>query len=335
MRQADQLTLRGASRAEYDFSVSDWHASRHDVPAVYVLLSRRATEQDPIVAHVGGTEHLEDSLGDHRDHPCMLDFVDSVAWIEVASGDDRAEIVRDLSAFHKPLCEGCWPPVPVRDAHAEHYPHRVIGGCVASQVTMDLRLDEAIRQKRVVRFVHEKRPVEAEPREYGVSAAGTPLLFAYRTGHGADGGGIPAWKAFPLAEIDGLVVTDRPFGGARPVAPSPIAVTFVSVHSPAPEVVEAAAASEALNLLSPLRRNLQDLVWKLRKQVLEARRLAARTERIMYRLENLGGPAELSTLLASVEAARVQVIREILDLIPTVSALQDVETREQEDVGPA
>ncbi|MGB5528207.1 MAG: hypothetical protein WBN79_15180, partial [Gemmatimonadota bacterium] len=106
MRQADQLTLRGASRAEYDFSVSDWHASREDVPAVYVLLSRSATEQDPIVAHVGGTEHLEVSLGDHRDHPCMLDFVDSVAWIEVASGDDRAEIVRDLSASHKPLCEG-------------------------------------------------------------------------------------------------------------------------------------------------------------------------------------------------------------------------------------
>jgi hypothetical protein len=335
MRQADQLTLRGASRAEYDFSVSDWHASREDVPAVYVLLSRSATEQDPIVAHVGGTEHLEVSLGDHRDHPCMLDFVDSVAWIEVASGDDRAEIVRDLSASHKPLCEGCWPPIPIRNAHAEHYPHRVIGGCVASQATTDRRLEEAIRQKRVVRFVHEERPVEAEPREYGVSADGTPFLFAYRTGHGAEGGGIPAWKAYPLAEIDGLIITDRPFGGARPVAPSPIAVTFVSVHLPAPEVVEAAAASETLNLLSPLLRNLQDLVWKLRRQVLEASRLAARTERLMYRLENVGGPAELSTLLASVEAARVELIREILDLIPTVSALQDSARPEPDEGGPA
>ncbi|NNK48539.1 MAG: hypothetical protein HKP01_06680 [Gemmatimonadetes bacterium] len=335
MLELDRMTLRGASRAEYELNVSDWRASQDDVPAVYVLLNRTAADQDPVVAHIAGTEHLEDSLGEHRDHPCMSDFVDSLAWIEVASGDERAEIARDLSALHKPLCEGCWPPIPVRDAQAEYHLHGVIGGCVAAHVTMDLRLEEAICEKRVVRFVHEKRPVEAEPREYGVSADGTPMLFAYRTGYGADGGGLPAWKAYPLAEIDGLVITDRPFGGARPVPPSPLAVAFVRERSPSPETVDAADRSETVNLLSPLRRNLQDMVWKLRRQVLEARRLASRTERIMFRLENLGGPAALSRLLASVEAARVQVVREILDLIPTVSALQNVATRDQEDAGLA
>jgi hypothetical protein len=339
MLHADHLTVRGASGAEHRLRVSRWPAPLEDVPAVYVLLSRHgASEGTHTILHVAESERLETALAEHQEYPCMHTFVDAVGWLAVDSGEERASIAQDLVALQKPPCDGCWPPVQAGAEGEMPYPDRVVGGCVTERVTLDLRLEEAVRRKRIIRFVHDRRRVEAEPRDYGVREDGTLVLFAYETSYGAGGGGRKPWKTFPLDEIHGLVVTDRPWGGARPSVPSPVAVTFTSERSAGPEIDEEAdplRTADPLDLLRPLRRNVADLVRKLRHQLLELWGLEARAARLKYRLSNRGSPPELASVLAAVEVDRVRVAQEIRGLIPTVSALQKNGDNASEYVGPA
>lgn len=306
------------------------------MPAVYVLLSHHgASEGTQTILHVAESEQLQTALAEHQEYPCMQTFVDAVGWLEVASGEERAAIAQDLAALHKPPCDGCWPPMPVGAEGEMPYPDRVVGGCVTERVTLDLRLEEAVRRKRIIRFVHDRKQIEAESRSYGVREDGTPVLLAYETGHGAGGGGQKAWKAFPLDEMHGLVVTDRPWGGARPSAPSPVAVTFTGERSAAPEIDEEADRLRTSDLLEPLRRNVDEMVSKLRHQVLELWCLEARAARLAYRLSNLTCPPVLASVLAAVEADRVRVAQEIRGLIPTISVLQKNSAQSSGDAGPA
>jgi hypothetical protein len=302
-----RLTLRGASGAERRFRLASLAASRERVPAAYVLLGRYRQGGEATVLHVGEADDLEAALAVHREYPCMQSFADEVGWLPVESAEERPALAADLAAQLRPICEGCWPPVLASDSeNGAPYPVSKVGSCVAECVQLDQRVEEAIQERRVIRFAHGRDHVEAEPHEYGLTGDGVATLFAYCTGYGAGRGNVEPWTAFPLSEIHGLVITDRTARGARPIAPSPIEVAFSSSRSQ-----PAAIASE-----------IDEVVRGLHAQMLELRRVEARACRLRYRMSESDAPSELSVALAGVEAEQACMREAILALIPIVAGLQ-------------
>ena len=322
MLDVDDLTLRGASGAEHIFKLQSLQMQAGDGSAVYVLLSRHTDrEGHPKVLYVGETPGLETSLARHRDYPCMGSFVGLVGSAEVVA-TDRSAVANDIRVVTSPPCEGCWPPVPVTDDPATPGLPRVVGDCVTERLLLDMRLEDGIQRRMRIRFVHDGRMIVAEPHEYGLTPDAVPVVSVYVTGHGAGKRRADAWRAYPLSEISGLVVTDRPFGGARPPPDTPIAVTFAGKISRSRPTWDEGPGAAGADLLEPLRRDTEDLVRKLRDQVYQLQRVAARAARLRFRREQANGPSELDSVLAGVESDRARVSQEIMDLIPVVSKLQ-------------
>lgn len=323
--RSDHISLPGSSGTAHAFDVSRWTATHADSPAVYTLLSYHGGDasQGPTVLYVGETENLAAELSLHRSYPCMETFVDAVGSLPAVAALERAGIRQDLISAHKPPCETCWPPMPVEAGGPAPYPDRVVGGCLAQLALLDLRLEHAVRQRRVIRFVHERRHCEVEPHVYGIQADGHTALFAYQTSFGAGGGSMDPWKTFRLSEIHGLVITDRPCGGARPYAESPIAVTFIQS-----EAVALRAAGERVpddttpEALGELRRKVAGAVRQLRAQAFELRRIEADCARLAVRLARSDAPPELASTLAAIQSARPRVEQGLIDLIPEVAELQ-------------
>lgn len=318
------VPLAGSSGRLHSFEVSRWTAAQADTPGVYALLSRHGgrLSEGPTVLYVGESENLESAISRHREYPCMDTFVDAVATLPAGSATERAGIRRDLVSFHAPPCESCWPLIPTGPEAANLCPDWVAGGCVVQRELLDERLGEAMRRKRVIRFVYERRQHEVEPREYGVQADGRAVLLAYSTRLGVGGGQHPAWAAFRLSEIQGLVITDRSWGGARPAVDSPIAVAFAQSEVLAVRTTDEAAAGGSPEAVTELRRQVEEAVQRLRTQVLDLRRLEAHGARLEYQLDLLHAPAELSEALHAVRAEQARVEKSLLALIPEVGTLQ-------------
>lgn len=324
MLVADDLTLRGASGAEHVFKLQSLRRQAGDQSAVYVLLSRHTDhEGHPKVLYVGETPALETSLASHRDYPCMEAFVGQVGSAEVVA-TERSAVANDVRVVTSPPCEGCWPPLlpPVSDDRASPGLPPVVGDCVTERMLLDIRLEDAIHRRMLIRFVHDGRVIAAEPHEYGLTPDAVPVVSVYLTGHGAGKGPLGAWRVYPLSEISGLVVTDRPFGGARPTTDTPIAVTFAGKIGRSRPTWAASPEAAGADLLEPLRRETEDLVRKLRDQVYQLQRVAAREARLRLRREQANGLSELDSVLAGVESDRTRISQEIMDLIPMVSKLQ-------------
>jgi hypothetical protein len=63
----------------------------------------------------------------------------------------------------------------------------------------------AVRERRQVTFVHDKKVRESFPVILGYSADGEEMLFAYQIGgHTSPGNTLPGWRCFPVAGIRDL-----------------------------------------------------------------------------------------------------------------------------------
>jgi hypothetical protein len=63
----------------------------------------------------------------------------------------------------------------------------------------------AVRERRQVTFVHDKKIREASPVILGYSADGEEALFAYQFGgHTSPRNRLPGWRCFPVAGIRDL-----------------------------------------------------------------------------------------------------------------------------------
>ena len=321
----DHISLPGSSGKAHTFEVSRWATTHAEAPCVFALLSRHGGDasSDPTVLYVGEAENLDVALSVHAGYPCMQSFVDAVGSLPAAAAVERAEIRQDLISAHNPPCETCWPPIPDGPEGTAPYPDRVVGGCLAELALLDLRLEHAVRQRRVLRFVHLRRHCEVEPHAYGIQADGHTVLFAYQTSFGAGGGSINPWKTFRLSEIHGLVLTDRPCGGARPHVESPIAVTFAQSEGVALRTADARVVDDATpGAVRELRRQVAGAVRQLRAQAFELRRIEADCARLEHRLGRSDAPPELAATLAAIQVARPRVEQGLINLIPEVAELQ-------------
>lgn len=320
----DYVSLPGSSGRRHVFEVSRWANPHPDTPSVYALLSYHggADSADPTVLYVGESENLDAALSVHGEYPCMETFVDAVGSLHVAAAAERTEIRDDLNAGQRPPCEGCWPPIPVGPEGTVPYPDRVVGGCVAEQLLLDRRIESAVRRSCVIRFVHDRKHCEVEPHAYGIGLDGHSVLFAYQTSFGAGAGSIEPWKTFRLTEIHGLVITDRPCGGARPSAESQIAVTFTQSEGVARRTARETVEGEPPGSVDDLRRRVEVAVDRLRHQVFELRRIEADCARLEHRIALADAPPEVASLLAVVQAEQPRMQQELLDLIPEVATLQ-------------
>ncbi len=317
------LPLADASGTVRDFDILRWTAAHPSTAGVYALLSCHGDRgcSGPTVLYVAEADDLESALSKHNGYPCMNTFVDAVAFHPAASSDERIEIERDLRSLHDPPCDGCWPPTPAGPEGTEPYPDRVVGGCITHRELLDERLVEAVSKKRMIRFVFERRRYEVEPHAYGVQVDGHAVLLTYHTTPGSGGEQIRGWQMFAVSELYGLVITDRPFGGARPTIDSPIAASFVRTEV----VTRWAAASDASaspEAVAELRREVEEAVHRLRLQVLDFRRIDARRIRLESELDRQSAPLELSLPLHAIKAEQELVREALLALIPEVALLQ-------------
>jgi hypothetical protein len=78
----------------------------------------------------------------------------------------------------------------------------------------DNLLKTAIRERRPVAFILDKRPRLGEPHDYGL-IDGEPRLFFYQVGGESRSGRPLGWRWAVLSKISALHVLDEQFGGTR------------------------------------------------------------------------------------------------------------------------
>lgn len=83
---------------------------------------------------------------------------------------------------------------------------------------VDRLLRAAIRDKRLVTFVLDRRRRVAEPHDYGIMNR-VPRLFFWQTGGESRSRPPTGWRWATLAKISQLEILDQTFAGPRP-APS-------------------------------------------------------------------------------------------------------------------
>jgi hypothetical protein len=88
---------------------------------------------------------------------------------------------------------------------------------------------DAIRLKRVLRFVYHGGVREVEPHVYGRNASGNELLRAYQLRGASNSGEADGWKMFNVEDISHLAVTFEPFAAPRAgYTPGDKVITFVN-----------------------------------------------------------------------------------------------------------
>lgn len=76
---------------------------------------------------------------------------------------------------------------------------------------------EAIRTKRIIKFIYEGYERIVEPHTYGVHKdTGNEVLSAYQVGEFSSSGIIPNWRLYIVSKISSLEMTDRHFSESRP-----------------------------------------------------------------------------------------------------------------------
>ncbi len=73
---------------------------------------------------------------------------------------------------------------------------------------------DAIRQKRLVRFIFDNKERIAEPHDYGIQR-GQATLLAYQLRGGSTAGSLPNWRWIDVSRMSGLEVLHETFPGSR------------------------------------------------------------------------------------------------------------------------
>lgn len=79
----------------------------------------------------------------------------------------------------------------------------------------DVLLKAAIRERRLVAFILNRRPRLAEPHDYGLVDR-EPRLFFYQIGGESRSGRAVGWRWAVLSKVSELRVLDEHFAGSRP-----------------------------------------------------------------------------------------------------------------------
>ena len=81
--------------------------------------------------------------------------------------------------------------------------------------THDL-LIQAIREKRLIRFLYNGKGRIAEPHDYGIQKGSSKLL-SYQVGGESTTGGLPDWRSVDVPKISKLELLEEHFAGNREV----------------------------------------------------------------------------------------------------------------------
>ncbi len=74
---------------------------------------------------------------------------------------------------------------------------------------------DAIRNRRVLKFMYHGHPRVMEPHAYGLSRKHNEVIRCYQTGGTSRSGTVPPWRLIEVSEIKSLVVTEEHFVGER------------------------------------------------------------------------------------------------------------------------
>lgn len=85
---------------------------------------------------------------------------------------------------------------------------------------MDDDILEAIRNRDVIKFTYNGRLRICEPHIFGMANKKNQVL-CYQTHGQSMRGGIPEWRRFDIAGIEGLVITGDKFDGPRTIPSGP------------------------------------------------------------------------------------------------------------------
>lgn len=76
---------------------------------------------------------------------------------------------------------------------------------------------EAIKLKKIIRFIYEENERIVEPHTYGIHKnTGKEVLSAFQIGGYSSSGKIPYWRLYVVDKITGLEITGEYFKGPRP-----------------------------------------------------------------------------------------------------------------------
>jgi hypothetical protein len=80
---------------------------------------------------------------------------------------------------------------------------------------MNVTICDAIRARRLLRFVYEGYERVVEPHAYGVNTAGHEAVIGWLVGGWSSSATEPGWRMFLVAEMRDVAALAEPFTGAR------------------------------------------------------------------------------------------------------------------------
>jgi hypothetical protein len=81
---------------------------------------------------------------------------------------------------------------------------------------MNTLICDAIRARRLIRFVYDGYERLAEPHLYGISTANHEIVSAYLVGGWSASEGAPGWRKYLVREMHDVQALAESFGGPRP-----------------------------------------------------------------------------------------------------------------------
>ncbi|HEY1799691.1 MAG TPA: hypothetical protein VGG46_02055 [Terriglobales bacterium] len=80
--------------------------------------------------------------------------------------------------------------------------------------TIDRLIRQAIREKRLMRFIYTGKVRVVEPHDYGVQN-GKLRLLSYQIGGESNSGALPAWRWIDVGNMSEVSIEDTTFKGSR------------------------------------------------------------------------------------------------------------------------
>ncbi|MBQ9240543.1 MAG: hypothetical protein IJ164_04280 [Duodenibacillus sp.] len=98
-------------------------------------------------------------------------------------------------------------------------------------MSVQSKLEAAIRLRHVVTFTYDGLPRTVEPFLLGVTTAGNPALRGYQTAGLSQSGKVPGWHLFLLHKIPEIAMTQEEFSGERAqYNPADRGMSSIGVH---------------------------------------------------------------------------------------------------------
>lgn len=96
---------------------------------------------------------------------------------------------------------------------------------------MNVRICNAIRDRKIIRFSYSGGFRNVEPFCHGISTVGNDVLRGWQIGGYSESGKPQGWKLFRMDAISNLTITDEAFEGRRPrYNPNDSAMTTIYCH---------------------------------------------------------------------------------------------------------